>query len=293
MTEQSKETHFNEDQNAQLAAEWLTQLQKQGRVRLWISAGLFAGLLVSSGALYTTHMKAETQSLTLTEQSHQIEGLKQSVSDSAARVARLTSELKKSEKTRTFLEQIKGDTASQLNVAEQIIDTQKQKISLLEVQFSDSINTVAALERQLKGVQQQSAKLTQELAKSNKELSQRSIAYQALVERQSDTRAEVDRLAKALEIEVGAKDAARHALVSSKKELSKANRELNILNGELAKLRSEHLASSSDKAGKKNAAQDHHALAIQPIVGQVSKEPQVKVLQSKPGVVDPNSLMIQ
>lgn len=294
MTEQSNQVHFNDEQNAQLAAEWLAQLKKQGRKHSWISAGLFAGILVSGGLLYKSHIENQALSFAVAEQTQQVEGLKESLSDSASKVGSLNKALAKSEKTRRFLEQIKGDTASQLNIAEQIIDTQTEKITLLEGEFSKSISTLSAIEGQLKRAQQRSAALDQSLSKSEKELKQRSNAYKAVVERQKDTRAEVDRLAKELELEIGAKNAARHALDSSKKDLMRANRDLNTLNGELAKLRAEVLASpTGDQSTNGRISQDHHALAIQPIVGQANKEPKVKVLPTKPGVVDPNALMIQ
>lgn len=285
MMKPNSELNMNDMASEAVAEQWFTYLKKQSQARLMIAAVLFIALLSSVGFGLKFYMDNQTLNSELIQKISQIDGLKTNLSDKSAQLVEVTKDLVESEKKRGFLEQIKGDTASQLGVAEQIIDMQKQKIILLESEYQNSINVTAELESQLQSVEGQAQQLAQDLDASRNELGQRSSAYKALVKRQKDTRLEVDRLAKELEMAQSSREISRKALAQSKIQVSKLKKDLTSVKAELAQIKADNIAEEEQVVEVESKAEEHLSLAVQPIVAQPK-------IGSAGDIVDPNALMI-
>ena len=294
MTDKEVELDVGVENSAALANEWVEHLKKQSKLRLAMLSIASVGLLASTGMWISTSMDKSALELELSARSALISELQSDVAQKADAIPDLSGKLTSTQNRASFLEQVKGDTASQLSVAEQIIDTQKQKIDLIEQEYESSTQLVAQLEEQLQEAKGRAATLQNTLNSKEKALSQRSAAYNAIVKRQKDTRAEVDRLAVALEKAEAAETATRQRLASVQGKLSKSNTELARLRTELGELHQELLARSESEAKPEQVSQNQHDLAIQPIIGQASVEDSgTNVLKGNQKVVDPNALMIE
>ncbi|KZZ40708.1 hypothetical protein A3758_08295 [Oleiphilus sp. HI0118] len=294
MTDKEVEPSVSVENSEALANEWVAHLKKQSKFRLAMLGVASIGFAVSAGVLTNTTLEKNALELELSAKSALIAELESDVSLKSNSIAELNDQLTSAQKRTRFLEQVKGDTASQLGIAEQIIDTQKQKIALIKEEFSSSSQLVSELEMRLAESQKKARTLQSTLNGKVKELGQRSAAYNAIVKRQKDTRAEVDRLAVALEEAESARTAATQRLASVKGQLSNSNNELGRLRKEITALNQELLVQRQKEAKPEQVSQDQRNLAIQPIIGQASVDNSGSVvLKSNPGVVDPNALMIE
>lgn len=293
MSNEVIETKLSDEDASALAHEWIEHLKKKAKARLVLLVCMFV-VLVAAIALVVS-MESEKRALTvqLLESAERIDDLELSLTGKRDEIAELNQVLSKSEQSREFLEQVKGDTASQLNVAEQIIQTQKEKIALLEGELERSSALALSLESQLDGAQQGLASEKASLKKLNTELSKRSSAYKALVKRQEDMRDEMDRLADALDQSTAEKSSAQKQLLTVKSELKQARNRLLALNKELAEVNSLLAAAKAapvSEPATEELKTDHRSLAIQPILSQPSATEQPK---EDANIVDPNALMIQ
>lgn len=294
MTDKAVEPSLSVENSEALANEWVAHLKKQSKFRLAMLGISSIGFAVCAGVLISTSMDKNALELELSAKNALIKELESDVSLKSDSIADLSGKLNSTQDRVQFLEQVKGDTASQLGIAEQIIDTQKQKIVLIEEEFASSTQLVSELELRLAESLKKANSVQSTLNSKVKELSQRSAAYNAIVSRQKDTRAEVDRLALALEDAESAKAATKQRLTTVKGQLSKSNDQVGRLRRELAELNQELLAQQQQDVQPELVSQNQRNLAIQPIIGQASADPSgPAVLKSNPTVVDPNALMIE
>lgn len=292
MSNEVVETKLSNEDASALAHEWIEHLKKKGKARLIFIVCLLLVLVATAAVIVSMEFDKRALNAQFLDSTSRINGLELSLEAKVVEIDELNQVLSKSEQSREFLEQVKGDTASQLNVAEQIIQTQKEKIALLEGEIERGSELAMSLESQLGGVQKGLASEKASLQKLNTELSKRSSAYKALVKRQGDMRDEIDRLADALDQSTVEKSSAQKQLSTVKSELKQARNRLLALNKELAEVNSK-LAAKDVPVVELPAAvvkTDHRSLAIQPILSQPSKDESPK---SDPSVVDPNALMIQ
>ena len=294
MTDKVVEPSVSVENSEALANEWVEHLKKQSKFRLALLGVASMGFAVSAGVLISTSMDKKALELELSARNATITELESDLTLKSDSIADLSGKLSSIQNRVRFLEQVKGDTASQLSIAEQIIDTQKQKIVLIEEEFASSTQLVSSLEARLAESQKNAGTLQSTLNSKVKELSQRSAAYNAIVKRQKDTRAEVDRLAVALDDAESARTATKQRLAVVKGQLSKSNNDLGRLRKELAVLNQELLAERQQDIQPEQISQNQRDLAIQPIIGQASVDKTgPAVLKSNSGVVDPNALMIE
>ena len=292
MSNEVVETKLSNEDASALAHEWIEHLKKKGKTRLIFIVCLLLVLVAAAAVIVSMEFDKRALNAQLLDSASRINGLELSLEAKVVEIDELNQVLSKSEQSREFLEQVKGDTASQLNVAEQIIQTQKEKIALLEGEIERSSELAMSLESQLGGVQKGLASEKASLQKLNTELSKRSSAYKALVKRQGDMRDEMDRLADALDQSTVEKSSAQKQLSTVKSELKQARNRLLALNKELAEVNSKLAAKDVPvvELPAEVVKTDHRSLAIQPILSQPSKDESPK---SDPNVVDPNALMIQ
>ena len=294
MTDKVVEPSVGAENSATLAHEWVEHLKKQSKLRLVMLGFVSIGFVVSTGVLFNTSIDKSALELELSAKNDLVTKLESDLSLKSDSIQDLTGKLASTQNRVSFLEQVKGDTASQLGIAEQIIDTQKQKIELIEQEFAGSTRLVSELEGRLTESKKKASSLQSKLNSKAKELSQRSSAYNAVVKRQKDTRAEVDRLATALEEAESVTMATKQRLASVQGQLAKSNTELGRVRKELNQLNQELLAQRQKEVQPELVSQDQRNLAIQPIIGQASVEKTAPaVLKSNPNVVDPNALMIE
>jgi len=292
MSNEVIETKLSNEDASALAHEWIEHLKKKGKTRLIFIVCLLLVLVAAAAVIVSMEFDKRAINAQLLDSASRINGLEVSLEAKVVEIDELNQAFSKSEQSREFLEQVKGDTASQLNVAEQIIQTQKEKIALVEGEIERSSELAMSLESQLGGVQKGLASEKASLKKLNTELSKRSSAYKALVKRQGDMRDEMDRLADALDQSTAEKSSAQKQLNTVKSELKQARNRLLALNKELAEVNSKLAAKDVPVIDLpvEVVKTDHRSLAIQPILSQPAKD---ESPESDPNVVDPNALMIQ
>ena len=294
MTDKLVEPSVSVEESATLANEWVSHLKRQSKLRLAMLAVVSVGLVASSSVLVKTIMDKNALELELSAKGAMISQFESDVELKSAQIAELEDQLEKVQVRVSFLEQVKGDTASQLGIAEQIIDTQKQKIALIEQEFVESSKLVSDLESQIAQANSRANTLQNTLNSKDKELKQRSAAYDAIVNRQKDTRLEVDRLVLALEEAETARKASKQKLAAVQGQLANSNKDLSRVKSELDRVNAELQAQAVQQTEAESVANNHHNLAIQPIIGQAAPEsPKTKTFQSNASVVDPNALMIE
>lgn len=294
MTDKVVEPSVSAEESAMLANEWVSHLKRQSKLRFAMLAVVSVGLVASSGVLVKTIMDKNALNLELSAKGAMISQFESDVELKSAQIAELEGKLEKVQERVSFLEQVKGDTASQLGIAEQIIDTQKQKIALIEQEFTESTRLVSDLESQVSKANSRADTLQNTLNSKQKELNQRSAAYDAIVNRQKDTRLEVDRLVLALEEAENARKASQQRLAAVQGQLASSNKDVSRLKSELDRVNAELQAQEVRETQAERVANNHQNLAIQPIIGQAAPESsKTKTFQSNASVVDPNALMIE
>lgn len=291
MTEQSEVRGTIEGAD-ELAREWVQHLKQKTRIMSVTLAvlGAVAVLLLVTVVVFSS--KNADFKVVLSEKGAQIDKLQVQNHEAKQEIQALQEQLAAVEKTKDVLEELKGDTATQLELAKKIIETQKEKIALMEGDYQ-------GLDSQLKGVTSNLKKVSDALAGSKqtnqnltKEVSERKLAYTALVNRQKDTMAEVQRISNALEV-AKKKNQDLEVMLNVKDEAisnlkTKLNQTVVQLN-ELEKGASTLVTSTSTESSKVKA-NEVHSLAIQPIVAQPVTQPETTSSEDK--VIDPAVIVI-
>ena len=299
---------LSDDQAKSYANEWLNGLKRKAKVRLVLLVVLSLAALALGTGLGLTHQEQQRLTLETQNKSETITRLETQVSEQEGNNKQLSKQVAELKQAKHFLEQVKGDTASQLNIAQKIIETQKDKIDLIEGEYSTSTALVATLEGKLSAKDAKLHETRAELKKSKSAFTKRSNAYSALVKRHKETKEEVSRLVEVLE----GKDQTLSALNAKVHSLEAQARELNqMLASAKGQLAQAHLASAeqneapstdSDSSSTPASAEAEeeqsdsvmvqHSLAFQPIVEQAPTDAPITSSQSKSKVVSSEQLLI-
>ncbi len=296
----------------QYAQEWVTHLKSHNRMLTVLSVVLMLVGIVLAGALivgYFSQVKLEGE---LNQSKSHIVALDERLNSEIEHSKSVQAELEQVNQTKTFLEQLKGDTASQLAITNEMVDAQNQKIVMLETEKSMLRAAVQELEASAARKDQRNILLSNQLNSIKSELAQRKTAYQALAKRNKETQEEMNRLA-------GLVGDQQSEIENIESAYSKRLASIRTLEAKIRKLESERLAVEESKVqaadtssayqeitappSKRTQAQsvNHHDVASQPIVGTPDKPSSVTTPLSKSvsqpktsgaPIVDPNQIQV-
>lgn len=308
----SEPSDVNQSPVDQYAQAWVEHLKSRNRM-LTISMAILGLVVVGLAAgMVSNYLDKTALTRQLDGSIAQVSLLDGRLNAEIARSQGLEKKLDEVSQTKEFLEQLKGDTASQLAISNEMIAAQSQKIALLE---SESQMLRAATEElEVSGISkdQRNVALNMQIAALKEDLSKRKTAYLALAKRNKETQEEMNRLSglvgnKEAEIAKLASGESRHlaTIKSLKRDIQKLELNLNAM--QVRSQEADSRASAYQEINLEPAAPtvlkdpsgvNHRSLASQPIVGTPSKvtnqATQIE-LGTKAGevpVVDPNKIQL-
>jgi len=253
------------DEKTEYASQWIEYLKKKNAVLnvIW-PIFMFSTVLCAISTFYFFQLSENTKQQVLTalsnlqdsKESHELleEALKQSKQENIAFLI----------DAKTELEQQKGDSVSQLDLSGQIVETLKEKVVALETENSlitEALNKAKSLIGQYGKDNQAAQKSLAVKTKAHnterfsmkKKLKDREIAFKALMSRQKEMQAEMNRLADVVDqqkLEISSA-AVKHnidqvALNTSNSRIAYLEKKYSELEGSI-KLAAEPISNASSK----------------------------------------------